>query len=348
MTRENPQTSLIKKLGSVRRQAVNLVQEELIKIEYLQPEQTLPLVIKSNFNDIEIVDWLEDNQKFIEEKLHKHGAILLRGFNLNTASAFEKVCFTLCPSLFNKNGEHPRETISGNVYTPVFYPAEQKLLWHNENSFNYSWPRKIFFGCRQPAQQGGETPIVDSRKVFELIDPKIRDKFMQKKVMYLRNYDYGLGLDWQTVFQTKNKAEVEAICREDFVDFEWKNDGGLRTRAVRPAVVKHPQTGEFAWFTQAQHWHTSCMDLKMREALLSSFCEDDLPRNCYYGDGSCIEDSVMSEICEIYQQLEVSFPWKVGDLLILDNLLTAHARNPYIGERKLLVAMGEMANFDEI
>lgn len=337
-----------KEFFNVKRQAVNLADKELIKIEYLYPYSNTPIVFKPVDNDIEICDFLEDNQILISEKLNKHGAILLQGFNLVTASAFEKVCITICPSLFHKNGEHPRETISGNVYTPVFYPADQKLLWHNENSFNHSWPQKIFFGCPQPAKQGGETPIVDSRKVFELIDPKIREKFIEKKVMYVRNYNYGLGLDWETVFKTTNKAELEAICRKDFIDFEWKDDGSLRTRAVRPAFVKHPQTGDLTWFTQAQHWHISCLNPDTREALTSSFSEEDLPRNCYYGDGSIIEDSVMEEICGIYQQLEVSFPWQTGDLLILDNLLIAHARNPYVGKRKLFVAMGEMTSFADV
>lgn len=339
--------SRLLKLETFKRKAINW-QEELIKIDYLNHKESLPIVVKLAVNDFDLADWVEGNQEFLETKLLKYGAILFRGFNLDTASAFERVCLTLCTDLFNENGEHPRETVSGNVYTPVFYPGDKKLLWHNENSFNYHWPRKIFFGCRQPAPQGGETPIVDSRKVFELIAPKIREKFIEKKVMYLRNYEHGLGLDWQTVFQTKNKAEVEAACKEALINFEWKDGGGLRTRAVRPAVVKHPQTGELTWFAQAQHWHTSCLDVKTRESLLSSFEEEDLPRNCYYGDGSPIEDSVIEEICDVYQQLEVSFPWQAGDLLILDNLLTAHGRNPYVGERKLFVAMSEMTSFDQI
>lgn len=335
-------------LERVRRQAVSLPQTELIKTSSIQSEQALPLVVEPTVDDIDLAHWIEGNLEFIETKLLQHGAILFRGFNLDSALAFERVCLTFCPELFNENGEHPRETVSGNVYTPVFYPADKKLLWHNENSFNYRWPRKIFFGCRKPAQQGGETPIVDSRKVFDFIDPKIREQFLEKKVMYLRNYGDGLGLDWQTVFQTQSRAKVEAVCREALIDCEWKDNGGLRTRSVRPAVVKHPQTGEMTWFTQAQHWHTSCLDAATRKSLLSSFREEDLPRNCYYGDGSPIEDSVMEEICKVYQKLEVCFPWQQGDLLVIENLLTAHARNTFVGERKLLVAMGELMSFDEV
>ncbi|HET8844163.1 MAG TPA: TauD/TfdA family dioxygenase, partial [Ktedonobacteraceae bacterium] len=143
---------------------------------------------------------------------------------------------------------------------------------------------------------------------------------------------------------TTDKSKVEEFCRSASMDFEWKSDDRLRTSYVRPGVAEHPKTHALVWFNQAQHWHTSCLDSKTRASLLSMFEEKDLPRNCYYGDGSPIEDSVMQEICDIYQQLEVSFPWQRGDVVMLDNMLTAHARNPFRGERKILVAMGEMTS----
>ncbi|BAY91153.1 MULTISPECIES: TauD/TfdA family dioxygenase [unclassified Tolypothrix] len=339
----------MKKLGkSIKAQAVNVLENQLIEIDDFIKSQTLPIVIKPLVNDIDLADWAEGNRDSIEANLLQNGAILFRGFNITTASEFERFGLAICSELFNENGEHPRNNVSGNVYTPVFYPGDRKLLWHNENSFNHRWPMKIMFGCRQPAQQGGETPIVDSRQVFQRINPKIRDNFIEKQVMYVRNYGSGLGLNWETVFQTTNREEVAAICQRNFVNFEWKPDGTLRTLSVRPAVAKHPQTGEITWFNQAQHWHPACLDAQTRESFISSFAQADLPRNCYYGDGTPIEDSIMAEICEVYQELEVTFPWKQGDVLLLDNLLTAHARNPFIGERKLLVAMGDMTSFADI
>ncbi|MBW4611889.1 MAG: TauD/TfdA family dioxygenase [Desmonostoc vinosum HA7617-LM4] len=332
-------------IKNTQRQAVLFSQNTLIKLE---TNTTLPLLIKPNIDHIDLADWAKGNQEFITENLLKHGAILFRQFHINTASEFERFSLAICSELFNENGEHPREVVSGNVYTPVFYPADQQLLWHNENTFNHQWPMKILFCCRQPAQQGGETPIVDSRKIFQLIDPKIRERFIEKKVMYIRNYSNELGLNWQTVFQTQEQAKVEAICRQVLSDFEWKPSDRLRTRSIRPAVVKHPQTGEMSWFNQAQHWHPACLDPNTRESLFSSFSAEDLPRNCYYGDGTPIEDSVMTEICAVYQQLEVSFPWQQGDVLLLDNILTAHGRNPFVGERQLLVAMGEMTSFTDV
>jgi alpha-ketoglutarate-dependent taurine dioxygenase len=250
--------------------------------------------------------------------------------------------------LFDENGEHPREKVSGKVYTPVFYPPDQHLLWHNENSFNYSWPTKIWFACVEPAQRGGETPIVDSRLVYQQLDPAILDQFMRKGVMYVRNYDSALGLDWKTVFRTSDRAVVEERCRQQLMSFEWKENGQLKTTCARPAAVRHPVTGEMTWFNQAQHWHVSCLDPETREAMLKLFSEEDLPRHCYYGDGSPIEDSVMTEILKTYEEMESLFPWMAGDILMLDNLLTAHARNRFTGERKLLVAMGDMLSYGDV
>jgi alpha-ketoglutarate-dependent taurine dioxygenase len=129
---------------------------------------------------------------------------------------------------------------------------------------------------------------------------------------------------------------------------EWKAGNLLRTRCVRPATVRHPRTGEWTWFNQAQHWHISCLDPATRESVVALFAEEDFPRNCYYGDGSTIADEEMRAVLDTYAQLEVVFPWERGDILLLDNLLTAHGRNRFSGERKLMVAMGGMLSYEEV
>jgi len=298
--------------------------------------------------DLDLAEWARNNLDMIEADLTRYGAILLRGFKVARPGQFESFALAICPELFSENGEHPRETVSGKVYTPVFYPPEKQLLWHNENSFNHRWPTRILFCCASPARRGGETPLADSRRVYEMIDPAVRAKFEERQVMYVRNYGGGMGLDWRDVFRTDDKSQVERACRESLMGFEWKDGDRLMTRCVRPAVVKHPRTGERTWFTQAQHWHISCLDPETRRVLTSSYSQEDLPRNCYYGDGSQIADEEMNHILGVYRRLEVSFPWQAGDIILLDNLLTAHGRNPYAGERKLLVAMGAMMSYDEL
>ncbi|HEX5708928.1 MAG TPA: condensation domain-containing protein, partial [Pyrinomonadaceae bacterium] len=337
-----------KQFKSVKPKAVQLGGASLVRTSAIREGEELPLVVEPNVEGLDAAAWARANLSFVNEQLLRHGAILFRGFGLRTAERFEQFVATITPDLFIENGEHPRRSISGSVYTPVAYPPDKQLLWHNENSFNQRWPTKIWFGCARPADTGGETPLADSRRVFQRLDPGIRRRFIEKQVMYVRNYEEGLGLNWQTVLRTSDKAEAEEICRRNSMEFEWKERDRLRTRSVRPAVVRHPRTGEWVWFNQAQHWHVSCLDPAAREFVESNFREEDYPRNCYYGDGTQIEDSVMQEILEVYRQLEVIFPWQQGDAVVLDNLLTAHGRNAYAGERSLFVAMGEMSSYDEV
>ncbi|MDB9510445.1 amino acid adenylation domain-containing protein [Kamptonema animale CS-326] len=336
------------KFKNVKPKVVALSDCELIKTDYLQSGELLPLLIKPAVTDVDLIDWAKNNREFIESKLLQHGAILFRGFTEPLVSTFEQFAHVICPQLFGEYGDLPREGISEKVYGSTPYPADKTILFHNESSHLHCWPLKIWFFCVQPAQQGGETPIVDCRKIYQLLPPKLREIFAQKQLMYVRNYTDGLDVSWQEFFKTADKTEVEKYCRHAKIDFEWKEGNRLIARKVRPAIVQHPITNEMVFFNQLFLHHISCLDPAVRASLLSVFGEENLPRNVYYGDGSPIEDLVIEEIQAIYQQATISFPWEAGDILILDNMSVAHSRNPFLGARKIVVAMGEMIGEAEI
>ena len=273
------------------------------------------------------------------------GAVLLRGFDLASVDRFHDVAPRLCGEIFTDNSEHTPVSQDGTVQTPVPYTAERLLLWHNENSFNDEWPLRIAFCCVQPAEQGGETPVVDSCAVYREIEASLRDELDEKGVAYIRNFRSGIGLSWQSVFRTDDREEVDRYCQAHGIDAEWSAKGHLRTVAVRPAVIAHPFTGEPSLFAQPQHWHPACLDPDARQALERTAATVGLPRDCTFGDGSPIDDDAMLHMLDVYRRNQVVFPWRPGDLLVLDNVLWAHGRNPYKGRRTILVAMGSMYSY---
>jgi alpha-ketoglutarate-dependent taurine dioxygenase len=228
------------------------------------------------------------------------------------------------------------------VYTSTDYPADQSIHFHNEQSYTRSWPMKLYFFCVRPAEQGGATPIADGRKVLKSLDPRLSEKFVDKRVMYVRNYGDGMGLTWQTAFQTTSRAAVEEYCQRAGIGFEWKGGERLRTRQIFDAVVAHPKTGERLWFEHAAFFHITSLAPDVSRALAAEFKEEDLPFNTYYGDGSAIEESALEQIRGAYARASKRFDWREGDILLIDNMLTSHSREPFSGPRKIAVAMAEL------
>lgn len=330
-------------LKFAKRKAVNLSPESLVQVADFQTGTCLNTLVQPAVAGVNLVEWATEQRPWIESQLLQHGGLLFRGFPVREATEFEQFLKAVSGELLEYTYRStPRSQVQGNIYTSTEYPAEQSIPLHNELSYTRSWPLKIGFFCVQPAVQDGRTPIADSRKVLTRLDSKLRQRFAATGVMYLRNYREGLDLPWQTVFQTEDRAVVEHYCRQMGIEWEWVSPQHLRTRQVCQAVATHPQTGQRVWFNQAHLFHVSSLPQLVRESLLATLPEIGLPRNTYYGDGSPIEPEVLAEIRQAFAAETVSFPWQAGDILLLDNMLTAHGRTPFVGSRRVLTGMAEL------
>src|SRR2546423_8793993 len=199
----------------LKRKAVKLAKEELITTSCLVPEEEFALVIEPNIDHFNLTDWLATNREFVETSLLKYGALLFRGFDIRTAQQFEKVAKSITPDLLAyRERAAPRREVADHIYTSTEYPSTEVLPLHHEMSYSHNWPAKIYFFCKQAAQQGGETPIANDRKLDERSPQAIKQPFMDKQVMYIRNYGEGVDLPWQEAFQTNDRRAAEAHCRK--------------------------------------------------------------------------------------------------------------------------------------
>ena len=323
-----------------RRKALRVTSSELVKTSHFDANAA-PFVVEPAQPDVDLVAWSRDHREFLEANLVQHGALLMRGFDIRSVERFEEfVAVTSAGALEYSERSSPRSRVAGNIYTSTDYPSSETIFLHNEQSYNLLFPLKIYFYCVTPPAEGGQTPIADTRRILAAIDPAVRKRFADHGYMYVRNFGHGFGLSWQETFQTDRKTDVEQYCREHQIDCEWHGER-LRTRQVRPAIARHPRTGEQAWFNHATFFHVSTLASTIREPMLAELGEENLPNNTYYGDGSTIEPDVMDHLRDVYVQHKLLFDWRQFDVLMVDNMLASHGREAFNGERRVVAALAD-------
>jgi len=104
---------------------------------------------------------------------------------------------------------------------------------------------------------------------------------------------------------------IDPGVREEFAARGWRVTGGHRR-----AVHIHPVTGEAVWF-------------------------NDVLTDRRFGDGEPVADDVLAHLRDCYRAAQRRVAWETGDLLVVDNMLAAHGREPFTGPREIAVAAAE-------
>ncbi len=309
--------------------------------------QPLPLVVTPK-NNVEMFEQLDVIKSLIEEKLPVVGAILFRGFSIGHYNQLSNLADKLCGEVISYNfGSTPRTDVGNKVYTSTDYPNERSIVLHNEMAYTSEWPRQLWFTCAVAAEEGGQTTLADSRDIYLAIPEAIREKFEKYGVKYVRNYRPFVDVSWQQTFSTDDKTEVEKTCRKLGVEFKWNGDE-LCTWQVCPGVSYHPDTKDPVWFNQAHLFHLSNLETNLRSALTSIYQQHELPRNALYGNGEIMPDEDVEQIKTILEKHTIPLQWQENDILLIDNMLVAHGRNPYQGERKVFCAMTQPCDITKL
>jgi len=331
----------------------------------------LPLVIEpvNDRSAAGLVAWLRQHEEWVTAQMQHYGALLFRGFAITEPIDFERVARSVDDNLKKDYlGTSPRNAVTEFVFNaselPDFYPIPQ----HCEMSFVKNFPQHLFFCCLQPSPVGGETPLVDFRKVYADLDPDVRKRFDERGIKAIRNYagpDAKAGRDffqlkpWDDMFGTRDHAVVEERCRAE--DFEpiWGANDSLRLVSRHRAMRPHDVTGEPVWFNHLTTFHVSTGPgeykriWRRRPTLRNLFFwqfsrllvairkrklrPEEQSMHCTYLDGAEIPDADMEHVRDVVWRHMVIYPWEQGDIVAIDNQSVGHGRLPYRGPRRIAV-----------
>ena len=287
-------------------------------------------------------DW-SGAKKHVRDLLRARGAVLFRGFDIKGADAFREISLQLVGELMHIKVKAIKRTDLGNkIYTSTEYPPSQTIPFHNEYGYAAKWPMTLMFYSEVTAKSGGATPLADCREVLYNMPEDLLGRFRELGIRYVRNYGYlppPIGFTWQEAYETEDKKQVERACEESGINSVWDGEC-LHTWWIQPAIRKHPVLGTEVWFNQLLGTHLSSIPSPVRQRLAASG-EEYAPRNCFYGDGTRIDDEDCEVIRQVYEQSKTEFIWEKNDYLIFDNMLIAHSRKPFQGERRVLLAVAD-------
>lgn len=318
--------------------------QTLVKTRAMFDDSQLIFVVEPNVAGVSAHDWIASNAEQVQQWIHQYGAVMFRGFStLKTDEDFIRVTSALpferlAAELFEEST--PRRSVGPGIYTTTAFPEEETIALHSDYSPSMVLAEKLTFFCNTPSPVGGQTPFADCRRILQRLDPEVAESFRRLGWRLVRNYRPELGLSWEDTFYGKNKAEIEVHCKERNIELRWI-DGIPQTSQTRAAVIEHPTTGEECWFNHVSFWHMANLPTSIREGMLAEVGIDGLPFNTFYGDGSEIPTDVAHHIRDVLLAEKRQFNWQQGDLVIADNILTCHGREPFSGERAVRVSLFE-------
>ncbi|WP_340688001.1 TauD/TfdA family dioxygenase [Amycolatopsis coloradensis] len=301
-----------------------------------------PPILRIDANG-DALSWAAEHSDALRAVVAEHGSVLLRGLGLGDAAEIGAVFRVMVPTglMTEREAFASRQTYFGGVYSSSTWPANQPMCMHHELSYTLEFPGLMLFACLRAPTVGGAIGVADSPSVLEALPGEVVERFEREGWLLTRTYNDEMGASVAAAFGTEDRGAVESYCRANAIDFEWQPGGGLHTRQRRSAVVRHPVTGRRCWFNQIAFLNEWTLDPEVHEYLVDVYGADALPFNTRFGNGDAIGEDVIRLINKVYEATTAREPWQAGDLMLVDNIRTAHSRDPYEGPREVLVAMAD-------
>ncbi|CAL5871787.1 uncharacterized protein PFLUO_LOCUS6040 [Penicillium psychrofluorescens] len=326
------------------------------------PKQTvIPLALKlTNESQKPSLDSIVKTVKSLQERdgtftksLARHGTLLFRGLPIHNAEEFSRFAHAF--------GYKPHEIIGIVVDRPLLAPnvapaneAPKEILIysHNESPQVPHAPEYIFFyGYRAP-KNGGESPISSSLELFHRAQQEIpefiaelAEKGILSKVTYKyeKQYEGGSTLsqafgkdivegDSEETKRRKIEAQIARYGRGKYTTWAWTDDGLVLTHRL-PVVRTQPETNLPTLFTGlASYWKNMQVNAGARKNVTQQL----------FGDGSVIPEKYLAHLAKITDEIRVLHKWQEGDVLIYDNLIAQHGREPWEGEQADRVVLASL------
>jgi alpha-ketoglutarate-dependent taurine dioxygenase len=305
--------------------------------------EVFPLVLECRTPGASLDDaagWVSVHKEELCRQAERHGAVLFRGFPLDTAEDFDR--FVAAFGLLNFAYEDSlsnavRVNRTPRVFTANEAPPSVAIYLHHEMAQTPIFPSKLFFFCERPAEQGGATPLCRSDVLWERLTGRCPDfarNCQQKGLRYSNvmpsenDFSSGMGRSWQSTLRTQTREGAEQRLKELGYGWEWLDDGCLRATTPVLGAIHELSAESSSFFNQLIAAYRGWSDSR-----------NDPSKSITFGDGTPLDRNAVGVAIELADELTFDIPWQRGDVALVDNFVVMHGRRTYSGTRKVLASL---------
>ncbi|XP_071710530.1 clavaminate synthase-like protein At3g21360 [Rutidosis leptorrhynchoides] len=306
----------------------------------LSPNTNFDCNFTAEAKESDFKEAIKAEKQWIESLVDKYGVILFRGFPVKSASDFNDVVEAFgFPEIEYVGGRAPRTKVVGRVYTANESPPENRVPFHHEMSYVPDAPSKLFFFCEQEPGKGGQTPLVLSHIIYDKMKEKYPEFIAEveehgvKNVVVMGDEDDSSnvgGRGWKSAYMTNDKKVAEERAAKQGAKLEWMHGNAVKvTTGPLPAFRFDKKSQHKTWFNNIAY---------TKPVPLNGINVDDHDTYIELGNGGLVSDQAQKECSKIMEEECVVVPWKNGDVMLVNNLIVLHARQPLLKPPRRVLA----------
>lgn len=298
------------------------------------------------------------NQNEFRSILDRHGQVIIKNLGSTDADLYSRLiekAFHKDHTPFDQVGVlgASRKDVSDNVTTVNPLSAPNNIYGHQEFSRFDSYPTVLSFFSQISVkslltnkQNLGQSITLHATELFDRVNEKY-PKFIEdlhKKGLYLSqiwkypddpgsldyswlaNYAFGKDINEHDLLDIKKEKAIKLASERVSKDVEFLEDNSLLIHQHTKPIRIHPRNNLPIIFSSLPTYYAP------------HYFDKSKPLTIRYDDGSSIPEEYLDFLFETAVDIEYTHTFEDGDLLIIDNYLVYHGRNPYDGKREVLAS----------
>lgn len=300
-----------------------------------------PLVLSADHSSLDDgLKWIQQNAETLTRRSSVHGAVLFRGFGLQSDVDFDRfvMAFGLPNFRYRDSLSNAvRTNRTERVFTANEAPSAVEIRLHHEMAQTPVFPSRLFFFCEQAAVSGGATPLCRSDVLFARIQkamPEFADQCREKGLLYSHvmpadnDAGSGMGRSWKSTWNAETRNEAESRMTSLGYRWQWLDGDCLKVTTPTLPAVKVLDDGREVFFNQLIAAFAGWKDAR-----------NDPSKSITFGDGGALPTESIHRVIEMAEELSFDVAWQTGDVALVDNYVAMHGRRPFEGTRRVLASL---------